>query len=187
MRGTLVERFEAKYIPEPNSGCWLWEGSYVTGGYGQIRIGSTRVLAHHVAYQLFKGEVGESKVLHNCDNPACVNPGHLRLGTQSENIKESVDKGRKNIARGERCGSSKLTESQVCEIKYLLANTTLRQRDIAAKYGVHQVTISKIDRGRCWGICNAPTPQEVLSPMSASRAGPAVKMTTSTNIGQKPL
>lgn len=93
----LREAFEAKYIPEPNSGCWLWTGALWLNGYGQLKIPRTRknIGAHFASYVLHYGRVAPGiYVCHTCDVPCCVNPEHLFLGTQSDNMRDASRKGR---------------------------------------------------------------------------------------------
>jgi hypothetical protein len=88
-------RFERKYIEEPNTGCWLWSACGTKAGYGLFGYEGKLQLAHRVSYKLHKGFIPEGMVVrHTCDTPSCVNPDHLELGTQGENIRESVRKGR---------------------------------------------------------------------------------------------
>lgn len=94
----LRERFESKYIPEPNSGCWLWEGRCVGSGYGSIAEGGTfgrSLLAHRVSYELYIGPIPDGMcILHKCDTKLCVNPDHLRIGSSSDNMQDMIDKRR---------------------------------------------------------------------------------------------
>jgi hypothetical protein len=86
----VLERFEQSYIPEPNSGCWLWLGYSPNGRYGAIRWRGKRVLAHIVSYKLFRGRVRKGHVVdHLCHNTFCVNPDHLETKTQLENMRNS--------------------------------------------------------------------------------------------------
>jgi hypothetical protein len=95
---SLLERFEAKIQPEPNSGCWLWDSSLTGGGYGTIGLGTRaqgKELAHRVSWELFRGEIADGLwVLHKCDVRCCVNPDHLFLGTHSDNMRDCVAKNR---------------------------------------------------------------------------------------------
>lgn len=96
MRKTLRERFEAKYIPEPMSGCWLWLASLCPKSqYGQIYNAGRPETAHRVAYRLYRGDIPSGQcVLHHCDNRQCVNPDHLFLGSIHDNAVDMAQKGR---------------------------------------------------------------------------------------------
>lgn len=91
----LATRFEAKIEPEPNTGCWLWVASVNACGYGTIGVHGKSVLAHRVAWTLYRGEIPVGMcVLHICDTPPCVNPAHLFLGTPRDNAVDRQKKGR---------------------------------------------------------------------------------------------
>lgn len=87
-------------MPEPMSGCWLWAGYRNACGYGAVRVGRSVMLAHRVAWELSGRELPEfngftiSSICHRCDNPACVNPEHLFLGSFSDNLSDASRKGR---------------------------------------------------------------------------------------------
>lgn len=88
-------RFHQKYIPEPNTGCWLWTDAPNRKGYGELVVGKKVLRAHRVSWFLHFGEIKEGlHVLHKCDTPACVNPCHLFLGTNSDNMIDKKLKGR---------------------------------------------------------------------------------------------
>lgn len=95
MAKTLKERFEEKYKIVA-SGCWEWQYSVNKKGYGMFGIAtSTTQLAHRVSFTLYKGDIPEGLfVLHHCDNPKCVNPEHLFLGTNTDNMRDAKAKGR---------------------------------------------------------------------------------------------
>lgn len=144
-----IERFEQKYIPEPMSGCFLWMCAQHRQGYGSLAIKGKSLLAHRVSWELHRGQIPEGiKVLHRCDNPCCVNPDHLFLGTQSDNVADCGRKGRSN-KRGSINGNAKLTEEDVREIRSAPRSKFVCV-ELAAKFGVAQSSISDIRRGRNW-------------------------------------
>ena len=117
-RDEILEAFESRIIPEPNSGCWLWSGSVSHYGYGFFTMrahGFDNKIAHRVAWQLYRGPIPEGiQVLHKCDVRGCVDPGHLFLGTNADNRADMVAKGRQS--KGETHGPAKLTERQALAI-----------------------------------------------------------------------
>jgi hypothetical protein len=152
-RGTVAERFERKYTPEPNSGCWIWFGSVDRRGYGQMRIGKRARIATHIALELAGRPLALGQwALHRCDNPACVNPDHLFAGTQKDNMRDCIAKGRHSKPPrfvGSANKASKLTEDQVRLIRAdFKAGMSLSQ--FQRKYGLTQTTGSYLRLGRTW-------------------------------------
>jgi hypothetical protein len=100
---TMAERFASKVSPEPTSGCWLWDGQVDLNGYARISRGPpwTRItFGHRVAWELHRGPIPTGlSVLHRCDVPGCVNPDHLFLGTQADNMADMNAKGRGNFPK----------------------------------------------------------------------------------------
>jgi len=134
---SIEKRFWAKVSIGP--GCWEWTASKLPGkGYGKIKVGVGWKLAHRLSWEFAKGPIpGGIQVCHSCDNPGCVNPAHLFLGTQADNMADMVRKGR---ARPGYKFKSKLTDE---EKNAILLDPRL-QAEIASDYGVHQATISRI-------------------------------------------
>ncbi|WP_425555541.1 HNH endonuclease signature motif containing protein [Hymenobacter koreensis] len=94
----LAERFWAKVEKTPT--CWNWTASTRRDGYGWFNVNNGAQLAHRVSYELCKGPIEDGlHVLHSCDNPACVNPNHLSLGTHQDNMDEKVARGRSTAGR----------------------------------------------------------------------------------------
>lgn len=133
--------------------CWLWIASlYKKTNYGQFR----QERAHRVVYRLTYGTIPEGLfVCHHCDNPSCVNPEHLFLGTAQDNMDDKMKKGRKGDSGtktppiGEKNNKAKLTEKQVLRIrKDLEDGDTIKY--LANKYGVHKTTISYIKNRKTW-------------------------------------
>jgi hypothetical protein len=90
----VEQQLEKFSVPEPNSGCWLWTGYTLPAGHGQVSRGGRMRLAHRVAYEHWVGPIPEGMNLnHQCDTPSCINPAHLRVGTQAENVHEAVARG----------------------------------------------------------------------------------------------
>lgn len=145
---SLIQRFESK-IYYSIDGCWYWTGSLNMWGYGMIGVSDKLKGAHRVSYELYKGKIPDGLfVLHSCDNRACVNPDHLRIGTQLDNLLEMQDKGRKAILRGIANPRHKLNEVQVREILSLKGK--MKAIEIAKKYGLEHRTIYDIFSGRRW-------------------------------------
>lgn len=145
----ILERFESKYIPEPNSGCWLWLGSKTLTGYGYFRVGNKMKRAHRVSFELFKGNIpGNLYVLHACDNPSCVNPNHLSLGTQKDNMRDMIGKGR--LYPSEKHPKVKLTTDQVIEIRKLYSLGKASMRDLAHSYSMSYKAINSLLTFKTW-------------------------------------
>lgn len=142
--GPLAPRFAKKVRPH-KSGCHTWVGTIKSNGYGVININGRIEHAHRVAWELAKGPIPEGMwVLHTCDNRRCVNPAHLWLGTQQDNIGDMVEKRRHN--HGARNARAKLTVEQVRLIR-LMSGT---QAEIAKCFGVSDATICRVLSGRFW-------------------------------------
>lgn len=161
MKLTLQQRFEAKITREPTSGCWLWMGTREASGYGHFSVDRRRMRAHRMAWTLYRGEIPPGKfVCHHCDVPECVNPDHLFLGTPQENSTDMKRKGRHR--RGEQHHAARLTRNQVDEIRKLLKEGKLLQREIAALYGICCETVGNIKRGKNWR--QQPSPDAIAPP-----------------------
>lgn len=97
----------AKVHPEPNTGCWLWSGSLTSKGYGELRlVGDRHALAHRVVYVLERGALPlGGDLLHSCNQPTCVNPAHLRIGTQADNNADMKRAGVYEVIAARRNGA----------------------------------------------------------------------------------
>ena len=138
-----VERFWPQV--EKTEACWLFRG-ISNKGYGSFRDGrGQNVQAHRFSWEIYNGPIPEGLfVLHRCDIRNCVNPGHLFLGTQLDNMKDASEKGR--LRRGSNHPNSKLIEAEVRAIRQSSAS----QRTLAVSYGVDQALISGIKAGKLW-------------------------------------
>ena len=160
----IETRFWAKVDRRGDDECWPWHGAACGNGYGQIRWRGRTWKAPRVIVTLTRGEIPDGLwVCHRCDNPPCVNPAHLFLGTPSENTMDMAMKGRRhpNQAKppamfriyppiGEDNVKAKLVAEDVTAIRRLYATGALSQQAIADSYGVHQTQVSRIVRGAHW-------------------------------------
>ena len=152
------QRFWRYVLPEPNSGCWLWDGAQDAKGYGRIGRrgrGSGQAFATHLALKIDGRPVPPGYcACHRCDNPSCVNPAHLFIGTNAENLADMRAKGR--AAVGERHPSAKLSARAVAEIRAeLLSGGRGTQRAVARRLGLSEQQVSKIAHGKAWRDENA--------------------------------
>ena len=150
-----IARLQEKIEIDPRTACWNWTASLRPTGYGQMRYLGTTELAHRVAWMLFRGPIpkannryGTMNVLHHCDNPKCVNPQHLFIGDQADNVRDAVAKQRwgKRGCQGERHGRSRLKEKDVREIR----RSSLSTQQLAVKYKVSKSAIQHVLKGRSW-------------------------------------
>ena len=145
-----MERFWSKTVKNEKNGCINWIASKNKCGYGQFRIGNKILYANRVSYELSIGGIPKNmEVCHKCDNPACVNPDHLFLGTHKDNMNDASVKKRFPNRKGQNNPSAKLTENDIRDIKILL-QTDLSQRKIGLLFSVGQTTISDIKMGKNW-------------------------------------
>ena len=150
-----------KVVKEPGpDGCWLWQGFVFDSGYGSFRIdGERNSRAHRWSYEHFVGPIPDGLlVLHRCDVRRCVNPAHLFVGTQKENIADMLAKGRgpERVRQGATLNcvgvnnpAAKLTEDAVREIRRL-RETGLSHMKLARRFGVSTPVIQSILKGKTW-------------------------------------
>ena len=158
----FVENHLSNYV-ETAAGCWEYQGSCTPEGYGKIRTsigdGSRAKYGyrlHRISYYYHNHTDPASLVVrHDCDNPCCINPAHLRLGTVLDNNRDCMERGR--IAKGEKVGTSKLTNECVINIKKRLREGKETQTKIAKDFGVRAQTINHIHVGRYWNHIQLPS------------------------------
>lgn len=146
---TRLERFWAKV--DKSGDCWLWSGSSrcSSGRYGGFFDGTRVVAAHRYSWTIHHGPIPDDMaVCHRCDNTKCVNPAHLFLGTQRDNVADMYAKGRAVPAHGERAHLAKLTNGQVAAIRADARPVPI----IAVEYGVHVSTIYRVLRRSSWKL-----------------------------------
>jgi hypothetical protein len=135
------------------SGCWLWVGSIGTEGYGQFhirgRLNGWLDRAHRVSYRARVGPIKGMCVLHRCDNPPCINPDHLFLGSRTDNNADKIAKGREARLAGVRNGRAKLSEHQASEALRRQSEGESLTR-IGEDFGVTRGAIAHIVTGKNW-------------------------------------
>lgn len=131
--------------------CWAWQGASKPSGYGNMRFEGAYFSAHRFSYAAFNGPIAEGQVVrHTCDNPACVNPNHLLVGTHKDNSADAVARGRaRGGCRGVKNTNSKLTPDKVRAIREQLSWGD-KQKVVAERFGVTQGCISSINQGKTW-------------------------------------
>lgn len=150
LRRPIEDRLWEKVDKTAN--CWLWQGSRSNFGHGYIALGGRgdgRIGVHHLSYALHIGPVPDGLwVLHRCDVPHCVNPDHLFVGTQQDNVNDMLSKGRH--ARGSDKSGAKLNDDAVRAIRVLLADGVMKT-EIGRRFNVTDTIIRRIERGQAWG------------------------------------
>lgn len=140
------ERFWKFVTPEPNTGCWLWTGG---GVYPAFTVDGESYPAHRWILAQKTGDVGNGlEACHRCDTPACVNPDHLFWGTEKDNARDSMTKGRR--ATGTRNTNARLTASIVSQMKQRYCAGAVTQRALAREYGVSQRAVVMALNGITW-------------------------------------
>lgn|SRR3990167_6701040 len=145
----LEKRFWDKVAYARDWKCWLWTGSTNNTGYGRININRKVKLAHRVSFEMKNGKIKEGmSVLHRCDNPLCVNPKHLMVGTRKEN---NADMWAKNRGiKGENASWSKLTQEKVDDIRKIYQTEKISMRKLARNFNVSYTTINFIIHKKTW-------------------------------------
>lgn len=147
----LADRFWSK-VHKTNT-CWLWTGSKSDKGYGKLYSGGpdgTTVRANRVSWELHFGPIPKGKhVLHECDNPSCVRPSHLFLGSHLQNMQDRDKKNRRIAIKGENHVMAKLCDEDIRTIRQL-GNNKIGQRKIGKQFKVSQRTVWRIIHRKSW-------------------------------------
>lgn len=153
---SLVRRF-FKYTKRGNENdCWEWTGAKNALGYGRLSINRAlgQVKAHRLSYLIYNGDPGDLHVIHQCDNPSCVNPFHLTLGTHAENMRDASVKGRwvgkgcgRKMPKGDANRGTKIKDEVIDDIRTLAAEGEMLQREIAVLFSISKSYVSQIASG----------------------------------------
>ena len=157
----LEERFWNKVNKDTDNGCWEWTAHLnKKGRYGRIKINGKEKLAHRVSWEMMHGSIPNNmRILHHCDNPRCVNPSHLFIGTQADNMRDAVSKGRNGCLKGEAHPWSKLTAIEVLRLRkeyktikrgYKTKYVTEQSKKLCVKFE----TVEAVIYGRTWKHLN---------------------------------
>lgn len=143
---TAIEYIRKNHA-KAESGCWVWLLLGKVGGYGRGKYRGRRYLAHRLSWIAHFGEIPEGmEVCHRCDNPACVNPAHLFLGSHADNMSDASAKGRMRAPRGEACAASKITDAVAKEI----LSSEESGAAIARRLGISKNVVSRVRRRQTW-------------------------------------
>lgn len=144
-----LRRFYAK-IKVNGYGCWEWQAWKDPKGYGYFFFNGKKTRAHRASFAIHRGVIPEDLiVMHSCDNPSCVNPEHLFVGTYSDNANDMHSKGRGNTPHGERHSQSKLKRKDIPKIR-CMSNEGKTSKHIAAMFNVSKGAIQHVLKGRTW-------------------------------------
>lgn len=161
LAGHHTRKSPVDYVVDPDTGCWEWQLTKNDHGYGQGKIKQKRFLAHRLYWERENGPIPEGLcVLHRCDNPGCVNPEHLFLGTKQDNSRDMTSKGRGHYCPGDDHPGARLSDSTVAEIRRRCSAGAL-QRVVAEQYGVSPSLVSQVVRGVIWKDTFEPSTRRV--------------------------
>jgi hypothetical protein len=156
IKDPILRRFMNKVDVCSDDECWLWKAGKDRDGYGRFQLNGIWASAHRIAYFLrYKNLPKQNKqgekliVCHRCDNPACVNPGHLFLGTAKDNHRDCILKGRRADMKGVNNPGSVLSKSQVLKIRELASHKVPYEK-ITKLFGLCKATVSQIVTRKLW-------------------------------------
>jgi hypothetical protein len=144
------ERISSKTVVDESTGCWVYKGHKNRDGYGRIFYEGNQRECHRVVWELVFGVIPAGLcVCHKCDNPPCINPKHLFLGTHGDNTRDKMSKGRQRSLVGEDCPRSKLRNEDIIQIRSRYTKG-ISQSELGREYKVAQSTIWRIVNSQRW-------------------------------------
>lgn len=156
IKDPIIKRFMSKVDVRGDDECWPWKAGKDRDGYGRFQLNDTWTASHRIAYFLRHKKLptqntqGEKLlVCHTCDNPICVNPNHLFLGTHLDNVRDSIAKGRRADMKGVNNPGSCLSDHQIIRIREL-AHNKIPYKEITRIFGICKATISQIVTRKLW-------------------------------------
>ncbi len=190
-RTKLVDQFFERARVRSENECWPWNRSLTLSGYGRLKSQGYTWRAHRLSYELFKGPIPEGMlVMHACDNPECVNPSHLSVGTHADNNADKAKKGRavsgekhhsrtnpECLLRGEKHGRTSLTREDVIEMR-CLAREGVADKALAELYGISASQAWRIVKGKFWQHLNDEAPPVTRDRHVRGAAVPTAKIDT---------
>ena len=146
-----AQRLEWNGWDETDTGCWVWQGPKSPKGYGIVWYAGDVWRAHRLAYVAWVGPITDGQVVRHlvCDNPPCINPAHLAVGSQADNVRDRDERGRRTPPRGILNGRATLTEAEVFDIKFRLSEGE-SVSSIARSLGITVSKVSHIKNGVTW-------------------------------------
>lgn len=148
----VIKRFESHIMPEPNTGCWLWNSALLKyGGYGLFGYNRKMLRAHRVSYEIYVGPIPKGLfVCHTCDQRSCVNPHHLFIGTHLENMADMRKKNRAARQTGEKHGKTKISSVDVAFIREMYALKKMSYAELGKKFNLSISGVRHIAQGKRW-------------------------------------
>jgi len=148
---SIAETLASRSVLNAETGCLEWTGYKTAWGYGQLRVKQKTLYAHRASYEAHTGTSAAGKfVCHRCDNPCCIEPTHLFLGTNEDNMKDCASKNRTARQYGEKSGKAKLTDAKALEI-WTKRQNGFTNVALAIEYDIDATVVSRIASKKAWG------------------------------------